>query len=69
MTERERDALVDVVKAMSMEELEVLADFIPIDLVLKRLEREIKEKDILMKRARAFRKAAESIDSDRMSFA
>ena len=47
MTDTERRDFMDVVKAMSTEEMEIVADTIPVELCLARIEKEIgKAKDM-----------------------
>lgn len=43
MTQQEVEALIDIVRAMDVEELEIVANNIPIELCFQRVEREIKK--------------------------
>ena len=41
MTKKERETFIDVVKGMTAEELELMIDIIPVELCLRRIEKEL----------------------------
>ena len=58
MTNQAREELITVVKAMSDEELELVVDYIPVELCLKRIDKELtKAKEVQMIVAHAFEAA------------
>ena len=53
-----REELINVIKAMSDEELEIVVDYIPVELCLKKIEKELtKAKEVQMIVAHAFEAA------------